>query len=424
VLELIVSLSAEENFACIVEEKSYSGSGHKIRRLSVQTEHVGDEMMKKIMDKWSQVRSISFYELQEQPISHLQELHHLRVLYFYHGVGHLGNQHIKCIGSLFQLKLLVINSDDVTELPEDIGNLQTLNICGSGVRKLPPSIGHLQKLVRLLVDYEVELPDEIGDLLALQELLYARIFSTKLVEALRQLTKLKTLGIHVPDREQLGRDKERYEEALKLSLTVMGNHGLQSVTIYDYNDILREELVGLLCSTAPCLRKLDVYGEGIARFPKQVASLVNLTHLKLGFLRIKQEDLCIMGGIPALLLCELCVLHAPDERLTFSRQLFQCLKEFVYINIYYGGGLEMLFLQEAMPELRRLELRFRAQETESKMGFEFSFEHLASLEHIKVVIWGEDATRNRVEAAEAAIRGAVSMHPGRPTLDLGYERQG
>ena len=80
----------------------------------------------------------------------------------------------------------------------------------------------------------------------------------------------------------------------------------------------------------------------------------------------------------------------------------------------------MLFLREAMPELRRLELQFRVQETESKLGFEFSFEHLASLEHIKVIIWTGNATRSRVEAAEAAVRGAVSMHPGRPTLDLGF----
>jgi hypothetical protein len=91
VLELIVSLSAEENFACIVEGKSYSGSGHKICRLSVQTKHVGDEVTKKIMDKWSQVRSISIYGLRDEQISHLQQLHHLRVLYFYPGAVHLRN---------------------------------------------------------------------------------------------------------------------------------------------------------------------------------------------------------------------------------------------------------------------------------------------------------------------------------------------
>jgi hypothetical protein len=78
----------------------------------------------------------------------------------------------------------------------------------------------------------------------------------------------------------------------------------------------------------------------------------------------------------------------------------------------------MLFLQEAMPELRRLHLTFRVQETKSKMGFVFSFEHLASLEHIDVTIRTEDASRRRAVAAEAAVRGAVSIHPAHPTLTL------
>ena len=77
----------------------------------------------------------------------------------------------------------------------------------------------------------------------------------------------------------------------------------------------------------------------------------------------------------------------------------------------------MLFLHEAMPELQRLCLQFKAQEAESMLGFdEFSFEHLANLERIKVAIFTEDANRSRVEAAEADVRGAVSMHPERPTL--------
>jgi hypothetical protein len=204
--------------------------------------------------------------------------------------------------------------------------------------------------------------------------------------------------MHVIARGELGRDIGRYKEAL------MGNHGLQSLRIHYSSDLLTEEQFDLLCSTAPCLKKLVVYGgRGIARVPKQAASLVNLTNLRLPVLRIKQEDLCIVGGIPALLFCELYVLHAPDERLTISSLQFKCLKEFWYNNWFYGGGLEMLFLQEAMPELRRLHLTFRVQETKSKMGFVFSFEHLASLEHIDVTIRTEDASRRRAVAAEAAV---------------------
>jgi hypothetical protein len=236
------------------------------------------------------------------------------------------------------------------------------------------------------------------------------------VEALGCLTKLKTLGIYMPNRERLGCHTEQYEEAFKSSFAAIGKHGLQSLRIFKRN-ILEEELVDILCCTAPCLRELVVIG--VTHLSKQIVSLPNLTYLDLRIERIKQEHLCILGGIPALLYVHLLVEHAPDERLTVRSQQFRCLKEFSFTICFgRGGGLEMLFLQEAMPELRYLSLGVGAKETESKMGFAFSFEHLASLEHISVSIDSHNATRSRVEAAENAIRNAVSIHPGRPTLDL------
>jgi hypothetical protein len=220
----------------------------------------------------------------------------------------------------------------------------------------------------------------------------------------------------MPNREQLGCDTEQYEEAFKSSFAAIGKHGLQSLRILKSN-ILEEELMDMCC-TAPCLRELVVIGV-TTHLSKQMVSLANLTYLNLRIERIQQEDLCILGGIPALLCVYLLVDHVPDERLTVRSQQFRCLKEFAFSILYgRGGGLEMLFLQEAMPELRNLYLGFGAKETESKMGFAFSFEHLASLEHIRVNIDSRGATRSRVEAAEAAIRNAVSIHPGQPTLDL------
>jgi len=420
VLELIISLSAEENFASIVEgQQSYNGGDNKIRRLSVQSKHLGDEVMQEIMDKWSQVRSISFYGCEEQGIPHLHKLHSLRVLVFHYS-NCLGNQHIKYIGSIFQLKFLSIHSLHITELPEDIGDLhhlQTLDISDSGITKLPKSIGRLQRLLRLLVDNRVELPNEIGDLQALQELTPTWNLSIKLMEALRRLPKLKKVGMHLTAKERVGHDTGRYKEALKSSLAALGKHGLQSLYIFNC-EFMEEELMDILCRTVPCLQKLIVDGHSITQLPEQMASLVNLTYLSLRVARIKHEDLCILGDIPALVFSSLHVLHTPDERLTIGSQQFRCLQEFVFHNYGYRGGLEMLFLQDAMPELRRLHLYFAAQEKESKMGFEFCFEHLASLEHINVNISHYGATRSRVEAAEAAVRNAVSIHPGRPTLHL------
>jgi hypothetical protein len=78
----------------------------------------------------------------------------------------------------------------------------------------------------------------------------------------------------------------------------------------------------------------------------------------------------------------------------------------------------MVCEREAMPMLKSFSLKFNAEESESDMGFEFSFEHLASLEQLSVDIYCYGATRSRVEAAEAAIKNTANIHPGRPTLQI------
>uniref|UniRef100_A0A0E0RFT9 Uncharacterized protein n=1 Tax=Oryza rufipogon TaxID=4529 RepID=A0A0E0RFT9_ORYRU len=280
------------------------------------------------------------------------------------------------------------------------------------------SIGCLKNLVRLLVNEFVKLPNEVGDLQALQQLSFAGNYnSIVFVEQLKRLANLREIGILLHGSAQLGdRDMARFMEALKSSLAVMGKQGLQSLQIsYGHDMVIGEKLMDLLCYS-PCLRKLVIDSSRISRLSKQMALLVNLRHLDIGVSNIKQGNLCVLGSIPTLLFVRLFVKNGPDERLAISSHQFQCLKQFIFIS--YGGGLEMLFLQEAMPELRRLSLSFSAEETDCKMGFEFSFKHLASLEHLNVRINCNDATRSRVETAEASVRNAASAHPGCPRIEI------
>jgi Leucine-rich repeat (LRR) protein len=112
---------------------------------------------------------------------------------------HLGNQQIKYLGSLIQLKYLKINSTSITKLPNRIGhlqNLQTLDLSGSSIEKFPPTIGRLQNLVHLLVGgYYVYFPDEIGDLQALRTLSFVCPCNpVNFVGQLRRLTNLRILG--------------------------------------------------------------------------------------------------------------------------------------------------------------------------------------------------------------------------------------
>ena len=77
------------------------------------------------------------------------------------------------------------------------------------------------------------------------------------MEALGCLTKLKTVGIYLVDGDQLGCDMGRYKEALKSSLAALGKHGLQKLYIFN-GKFMEEELMDILCCTAPSLQKLVI----------------------------------------------------------------------------------------------------------------------------------------------------------------------
>lgn len=418
-LELIVSLSEDENFNTLVDGKVYKCSSSNIRRLSLQSSCVENDVMQDLMNKCSHIRSLSFFgENKETP--HLPKFRYLRVLVF-EDCDSLGNQHIKYLRFFCQLKYLRINSEGITELPDKIGdlkNLQTLDIHGSKIVKLPAAIGRLQNLLYLHVNSDVELPDEVGDLQALQVLSDAFSYnSIKFVEELRRLTKLRSLHIGLHSSLKLCyHDMRRYEEALKSSLTVLGKHSLRSLVI-SRADCLGDYLMDLLCDTVPCLQVLVMYGPWNGMLSERLASLDNLSFLAICVRSIKQKDLWVLGGLPSLLKLELHLLYGPDERLIISSQLFQCLKKFK-LKYELGGGLSMVCEKEAMPKLQMLHLRFKAMETKSNTGFELRLEHLSSLRHLSVTVDCDDATRRRVEAAEATIRNTVRIHPRCPTLEI------
>ncbi|KAL6641636.1 hypothetical protein ACP70R_019817 [Stipagrostis hirtigluma subsp. patula] len=381
VLDLIISLSTRQNFATIVEGQASKCSAAKVRRLSLLSNCVGNEVIQDIVEKCSRV--------------------------------------------FFQLKYLEIKTDGITELPDQIGdlqNLQTLDISGSHVKKLPPTVGGLQNLVRLLLHYNTHFPDEVGDLQALQVLSNAYCYnSVDFMGQLRRLTNLSDPSISLHGSAEVD-DIGRYQEAVESSLILLGKHRLKSLNIQvDRYYPAADELMELLCCNAPYLQKLICFGLTgvVSRLPQGMASLVSLVQVAINVKKIRQEDLCILGGMPTLLYVCLYSQQAPDERVTILSQQFSCVKQFMFLSDG-PGGLRMVFQQEAMPKLRRLTLCFSAKEAESsEMGFEFSFEHLASLEHLSVTIDCRGGpARSRVEAAEATIRNAASIHAGHPTLEI------
>lgn len=393
-LDLIISLSIEENFVTIIDGDGCNYYKNKIHRLSLQHNKVENEVAQNIIDNQLQVRSLNFFGPAKQ-IPYLSKFYSLRVLVIENCIC-VDNQHIKNLGKFFQLKYLRIGCTSITKLPEDIADLQylqTVDICRSKIERLPSSIGRLQRLICLLVGSLVELPDEIGDLKALQVLSHANYYnSTKFVGGLKRLTNMKSLTIDLHDVDMLGNDgMGKYHKA--------------------------DKLMDLLCCTVPYLQKLVIDGDGITRLSRWLSSFVNLTHLDICILSICKADLGLVGSIPVLLYLSMEVIQAPNDKLAINSAGFKCLKEFEFAY-RWGGGLGLVCEPGSMPMLLRLQIELGAEESVSKMGFEFSFKNLSNLEHLTARISCLGATRSRVEAAEAAIRSAIAGHSGRPTLEI------
>ncbi|VAH71500.1 unnamed protein product [Triticum turgidum subsp. durum] len=232
VLDLIISLSEEENFATVLNRRVCNSLPSKIRRLSMQSTGKGNKgAIHAVTTSKLHVRSLNVFG-ETEPVPPLVDFHSLRVLDF-DSCNWLEKEHIKNIGSCSQLRYLRISGTQITELPGEIGKLQfleTLDLQGCGdLITLPSTMVQLQKLARLLIHHHIWLPaGVIGSLHALEEIshIYRVDNPVKFAEELRHLTKLRKLSMNCyPDicSDYL----ERYLEVLQSSLSELCKFNLR-----------------------------------------------------------------------------------------------------------------------------------------------------------------------------------------------------
>jgi Leucine-rich repeat (LRR) protein len=190
----------EDNFVTIwngdVFSKNYSSN--KIRRLSIQKDISAQvKEIAKTIKNAAHIRSISIFGSNSVLVDkHASEFLNSQVLRVLNIEGVLGECNLGHVNSFGQLKYLRA----ADKLPEDIGKLQhleTLDVRETWLQNLPTCIIHLQKLVRLSVPGSVHLPDEIGNLQALEELsrINFGIQSVEFIQGLGDLTNLRVLEI-------------------------------------------------------------------------------------------------------------------------------------------------------------------------------------------------------------------------------------
>ncbi|CAL4985036.1 unnamed protein product [Urochloa decumbens] len=426
ILEFIASKAVEDNFVTIWNRNGFSEnySSNKIRRLSIQEDiSPRAEEMAKTIKNAAHIRSINIFGFNSVLGKHASDFLSSQVLRVLNIDGYIKECYLGHVKSFGQMKYLRIDTDHCKKLPEDIEKLQhleTLDVSSyNRIRKLPASIIQLQRLVRLMVNLYVQLPDGIGNLPALEELssIDFCIQSIEFVQGLYNLTNLKVLKMCYTIRDVEGHGKACMSSLSKLFMS------LRELYVATIPDAAFMTIMDSCAPAPPPLRKL-VIGHNVtfSTVPHQISSLVNLTHLRIGLDgEVSMDGINILASLPMLLSLTVCfppstksILH---PRHAINSHGFQRLVKFNF-RCWLQTALE--FEPGAMPKLQRLKLLLaaRCQFKYGQDGLVLGLQNLAGLKHVVLSIDCDAATAEEVLDLEDDISGAAGAHPNRPILRI------
>jgi disease resistance protein RPM1 len=467
VLDLIRSISSEENFVTILGNNNELGS--RVRRLSLQNNRT-----MKAHTEMQLVRSfISWPSVVDKGISP-SSFKLLRVLSLQYAYSTNEHHQQLPLRNLLHLRYLMLRVPNIVLPAEEMGSLkflQTLDLGGHVLliyEEVAASIGLLTKLLCLRFRYQINtVPDGIGKLAFLEELHIH--CSAQEVEPWRQfvnevcgLKKLRVLSlyIHYRSRDLMG-EVEHDDMVLKLlrNLQKLEILSLGTSSTPTYADAAAWEAAGFLLPRR--LRQLCLGWISFSRFPSlciNPSRLPHLSRLSLHVDAMDEQDLRILGKLPHLSFLYL-VVHNSIAEVDCNNNtttdddgccLFRKLRSFTIW--YYEGVRFLLPSQEAsgsrvlfsmhsvrasmqygseredtltlMPSVQKLSFAVYVQEfikdgNHNNDCISLALDYFGSLQNVHVNIYRDGASSAaEVDQVEAALRRAADAHPNRPRLEL------
>ncbi|KQJ85964.2 disease resistance protein RPH8A [Brachypodium distachyon] len=318
VLDFIISKAVEANFVTIVGVPGvHPDQRNKVRRLSLQN---GGEIPAGLVI--SSARSLHVFGPNVK-IPSLLESRLLRVL-VYEDCWQLKDDHLAGIGNLLHLKYLRFNdARALRKIPEEVARLPHLEIDvleRGKLKEIPATIWQLRWLT--LRGHDSKVPDAVAAMQGLQVLEVFNVYaqSTEFLVGLGQLKSLRMLGItFVMYRVGLYSKEEDVQTAKMVSsIAELSKAGLESLHIKidkPSDRILEEDWFPESDPPSPYgLRELVIESVGLPRIPTWMVSLGNLEKLYVSMLRVGEEDMELLGGLPSLQhLCIHCWWGEDDE---------------------------------------------------------------------------------------------------------------
>ncbi|CAL4957680.1 unnamed protein product [Urochloa decumbens] len=414
VLDLIRSLSNEENFVSVLNDTGNTSPPNAIRRLFLQNAKE-DHSMTWTNKSLQQVRSVFVFPSALALMPVLDSFRVTRVLDL-HGCNLSKSYSLKHLGNLFHLRYLGLRGTNIAQLPEEIGNLsflQTLDITRNKISSLPPTFVQLRNLMFLYIDWSARLPSGIGKMTCLEYLLLRIDDSTMdAIEEMGQLLELRVLRIVFNKwNNNLVEYRSKLQKIKNLYIEVIDG---------------RRSIGGLDAWVAPqhLCRLNTVRSCWFSTLPAWMSQSVlpNLSFLWIAVRELQLKDLEILGRLPVLHSLELEVDHVSlgvCGRFNIGVGLFPCL---VYCK-FWGFVEPVVFQQGAMPRLRELYLdlffMWEARETTtSDGGPDLSLGNLPLLQNVFIEFRSEVASTEEVEQVKATLRRAAEIHPNHPRLTM------
>lgn len=280
-----------------------------------------------------------------------------------------------------------------------------------GLTELPLSVCKLTRLMFLNFHYWCYMPPSALGSLASLEVLRAIYASIDIVQGLRNLERLRELVI-ILDGESLELQKAFVESLCSL-------HNIQCLTMQgDFESI---DILGECCLPSRHLRHFDSYDLGVfsalpAWIKRDPTHLSRLSDLWIRVNEVKQEDMQILGRLPALRHLSLATIHQTQRLLTIGADGFRCTIDFI---LDCGSGALIVFEQGALPRAERVTicLAVRVAKEDGNDDFNLGLHgNLLSLRRFRTGIHWRGAMVGEAKEAEAAVRHALHDHPKHPSM--------